>query len=175
MRKAFDWLNENIYDEMERNSDYWHQYANELRKSSKILWESWGEGDLLDGGRTSIMLMGLSFELLLKSIHIQDGKQPKGTHDLNELLQGLGALTKKERQILTVLSGYITWEGRYPVPKPKNKIENMRKQSNPFLNTMSVHDQLDGKSNQTLSRDDLSYDVLFAIWAKINKKYIDKI
>ena len=164
-------------------SAYWHSKSLHLKKSSKILWEAWCENKILDSGDTYIMLMGLSLELLLKSFYVAKGMKPPTHHKLDSLTsECFCTLTNKENIILKVLSGYITWQGRYPAPKNKvNKstgenigYESIRDQRIPFENTLSLKDQFAGKSNSSLIRADIDFDKLLALWVKINDEYVSR-
>jgi hypothetical protein len=75
------------------------------------------------------LLMGLSFENLLKGIIVAHGK-PAGSkgkldksfkeHEISKLLEQLDtnkcALISEEREILKELQQYVIWAGRYPIP-----------------------------------------------------------
>jgi hypothetical protein len=75
------------------------------------------------------MLLGLSFENLLKGLLVASREQiitPDGeftVHDMKRLLDALddtGALptlTDEERNLLCELESYVVWLGRYPVPE----------------------------------------------------------
>ena len=73
------------------------------------------------------MLMGMSMENLLKSIIIsrglpagQDGKLDStfNGHNLNGLASRVGfARDERERELFDELTEFITWLGRYPIPK----------------------------------------------------------
>jgi hypothetical protein len=116
---------ESIYDiqfkQYSEYSSYWHNKSCHLKKSSKILWDEWLQGNTYDSGDTYRMLMGLSFELLFKSFLIAKKINFDPIHDLNKLaLQAGLTLNEKESNIFTNLTGYIFWEGKYPTPKPRD-------------------------------------------------------
>ena len=178
-----DWIYKKQFDTMNKCAAYWHNKSCHLNQSSKILWNAWGNGDLIDSGDTYLMLMGLSFELLFKAFYIANEKTPPTHHRLDSLTNECScAFANKDNIILKILSGYIIWEGRYPTPKDKkNKTtgENtafvpIKEQRKSFDNTLVFSDQLLGKSNSKLSRSDLDYDVLLKLWQKINTEYISK-
>jgi hypothetical protein len=79
------------------------------------------------------MLMGLSFENLLKGLLIAEG-MPAVTngklvkdfveHNLGTLADKLEGVTKsqpvftaEERKLLAEISRFVVWQGRYPIPK----------------------------------------------------------
>lgn len=79
------------------------------------------------------LLMGLSFENLLKGIIIAHGKATEyegkldrslKTHNINKLLDKLGAnkcpLSEEEKNILKEFTEDIVWTGRYPIPKDED-------------------------------------------------------
>jgi hypothetical protein len=129
------------------------------------------------------MLMGMSFELLFKSFLVAKEIDIKPTHNLNELAEMAGfALDEKERAIFTCLTGYIYWQGRYPVPKPidrnKKKVtggEGLKLQREPFIAVYSegqniFQDQPEQPSQ--LTTGDLDYDNLLLVWQKFNSLYV---
>ena len=79
------------------------------------------------------LLMGLSFENLLKGIIIAHGtpagsngklNDSFGQHNIDKLLKQVDensiTLTKEDRNILKELQPYVEWVGRYPIPKKVN-------------------------------------------------------
>lgn len=176
-----NWIYKHQFDIQNEHSAYWHNKSCHLMDSSRILWDAWNENKILDSGDTYLMLMGLSLELLLKSFYVAKSMKPPTHHGLDNLTsECFCTLTRKENLILKILSGYITWKGRYPTPKDKiNKstgentgYESIRDQLKPFKNTLGFTDQLAGKSNGSLKRSDIDFDNLFPIWQKINNEYI---
>lgn len=71
--------------------------------------------------RPYLMLCGMSLELLFKAIVVAKGERPNTkTHDLRTLALNAGvAFTAKQQGQLDLLSQYIAWAGRYPVPRPE--------------------------------------------------------
>ncbi|GAB6147340.1 HEPN domain-containing protein [Desulfocicer niacini] len=178
-----DWMYKKQFDTVYECANYWHNKSCDLNTSSEILWNAWKNGDLIDSGDTYLMLMGLSFELLFKAFYIANGKTPPTHHHFDNLTNECSTtLTRKDNSILKILSGYIIWEGRYPAPKDKiNNATNentgflkIKEQRKPFVNSLSITDQLSGKSNSKLNRNDLDYDSLLKLWKKINTEYIRK-
>jgi len=175
-----DSLYKDRFDVQNKHSAYWYNKSCHLMTSSKILWDASKDGDLLDSGDTYLMLMGLSFELLLKSFYVLNDKSPPSHHCLDNLTSECCCeLTNKETVILRVLSGYIVWQGRYPVPKEKNDrstgenigFHAIRNQEKPFKNTLSYPEQISGQTNSKLQDSDLDFDNLVALWQKIQVQY----
>jgi len=70
------------------------------------------------------MLFGMSFELMLKAIIVVKGNEPKHSHNLIELARETEIdFTDLECDVLKILTESIRWEGRYPVPKKKEILE----------------------------------------------------
>ncbi len=64
------------------------------------------------------MICGMSMELLLKTIIVARGKEPKSVHHLDELAADAGVVyTPEQLDLLKILSAAIIWDGKYPVPK----------------------------------------------------------
>jgi hypothetical protein len=168
---------------MSKCSGYWHSKSCHLKQSSKVLWDVWSQGVSLDSGDTYRMLMGMSFELLFKSFLVAKEIDIKATHNLNELAKMAGfTLDEKESAIFTSLTGYIYWQGKYPVPKPiytnRKKVmggEGIKLQREPFVAIYSkgrvmLQDQPDEPSQ--LTNGDLDYDNLLPLWQKFNSRYV---
>ncbi|MDV6254003.1 hypothetical protein [Vibrio sp. EA2] len=179
----FDWVYKSQFEAWSENSAYWHDKSTSLMHASEILWKSYENGELIDGGNSHRLLMGLSFELMFKAFYVAESEEPPTHHDLNNLTKHCKLqLSKKDRVILEVLHGYILWQGRYPTPKkPKTKksktepdYKGIKDQSDPFVNTLPIESQLDGNSNQLLKIRDLDFEHLFNLWKKINNEYLDK-
>lgn len=184
-----DWIWEKHFTTRNECTAYWHDKSVHLMRASKILWKAWVNGNegLLDSGDTYLMLMGMSFELMFKAFVVAVGKEVITTHDLNNLAKEAGfTLEDKEKEIFTILTGYIMWEGRYPVPKdnkkPKDKnkpsgAEVIKSQWEPFIpkwsdgqNFLNEEPAIPSK----LNRNDLYYDKLLLLWQKFNNDYVNK-
>jgi HEPN domain-containing protein len=181
MTASFDWIYKSQFNVWSNNSAYWHSKAVNLMQASEILWKSYKNDELIDSGDTHRLLMGLSFELIFKAFYVAKGESPPITHSLNNLTGHCDLqLSKKDRKILEVLSGYILWEGRYPTPNKPNEKRNLpfyhgiKEQNDPFVNTLPIEKQLDGKSNSTLKRSDLDFEHLIGLWRKLNDEYVNK-
>jgi HEPN domain-containing protein len=166
------------FDMQSKHSAYWYNKSLHLLSSSKILWKASKDNNLLDSGDTYLMLMGLSFELLLKSFYVANGEKVPPHHGLDNLVSECKCeFTKKENLILRILSGYIIWQGRYPIPKEKMDkktgenigFHSIKDQAKYFDNTLEFSEQIAGKSNAKLQRSDLDFENLVVLWKKIQK------
>ncbi|MDN5666264.1 MAG: hypothetical protein L0G41_08545 [Psychrobacter sp.] len=153
------------------NSSYWHSKAGDLLISAKVLWEA------MDSSRANAvacwssykMLIGLSFELLFKSISIQRGLNFSATHQLVDLANSANLkLTKGEEDILRVLTEYILWDGKYPVPHKKTHLENHWKHENKVAYDSKKH----GSLILQRQNDKLDFDELAKIWRKYSDIYM---
>lgn len=117
--------------------------------------------------------MGMSLEALIKAHCIAQGIENNklGTHVLTDLANTAGLnLNKEENKILQILTEYIIWDGRYPIPKKathlKNHSENVRATAfdKEKLGTIDIH-----KPNGALD-----FDNLHKIWRKLSGSYMDK-
>lgn len=170
------------FEQMSKNSGYWHSKSCQLMESAKVLWDVWLRGDILDSGDTYRMLMGMSFELLFKSFLVAKGIDIKATHNLNELAELADfELEEKESNIFKNLTGYIYWQGKYPVPKPieTKKIQvsggdGIKLQREPFISIYSQGQNIfqdQPVKVSLLAPDDLDYDNLLLLWQKFNNIY----
>ena len=173
------------FEQMSCNSGYWHSKSCHLRKSAGILWDAWSRGEMLDSGDTYRMIMGMSFELLFKSFLVANSTEIVPTHNLNELAESAGfTLDDKESSILHNLTGYIYWQGKYPVPKPiaTRKLnvsggEGIKSQRKPFVSYYASGQNIieDKPANPSLlTSNDLDYDNLLLLWQKFNSEYVSK-
>jgi hypothetical protein len=94
----------------------------------------WGnDPDLVSLLPVNRMLMGLSFENLLKGLLVAGGVPPLkgrslskdlGNHDLGNLLVRVNKpplfFTPDERKLISDLSDFVVWQGRYPIPKSEH-------------------------------------------------------
>ncbi|MEZ9924862.1 hypothetical protein AB4365_12540 [Vibrio breoganii] len=182
---SLDSIYDSQFKQMNEISSYWHSKSCHLKDSSKVLWDVWDSGHSFDSGDTYRMLMGMSFELLFKSFIVGRKLGVKQTHNLEELAGLAGfTLSKKEIDIFTNLTGYIYWQGKYPVPKPiaRRKVqisggEGIKLQREPFISTYTSDQNIieDEPNNPgALNSDDLDYAKLLLLWQKFNKHYIDE-
>ena len=113
-------------------SIYWFNRSNNLRGAAGAVWfaiksESSEVSTFLgmESGYSFAaatrpvftMLCGMSLELLYKAIAVERGEKPGKTHDLNKLAcLARVPIDSEESPLLEILSAYIVWAGRYPVP-----------------------------------------------------------
>lgn len=134
-------------------SVYWINKASSFRESAAILWAITKDGrfdkifedfeDLEFGSNFSkmqetypiyVMLCGLSLELLYKAIIVAKGmKLNTRNHNLIEYASSANVPIAGKEGLLNILSHYITWAGRYPVPKNEIHIEELRNLKYKFL------------------------------------------
>ena len=116
------------------------------------------------------MLMGMSFELLFKAHCVGAGNSFRATHDLCELATTADfTVSKQEAGIFRVLSGYIIWDGRYPIPKMPNQLENhWRLESDVLSDAEGV-----GDFSTVVLNEKLDYENLLPIWRKVSDLYLE--
>lgn len=159
------------FKNLSENSLHWHNKASDLFVSAKVLWEAMDNGYAVECWSTYKMLMGLSFELLFKSIAIQKNLTFSATHQLVELANSANLkLIDEEKKILKVLTEYILWDGKYPVPHKKIHLENHWKNQN------NVAYDKEKCGNLTFERQNnkLDFDELAMIWRKYSDIYMLK-
>jgi hypothetical protein len=154
------------YDRQNTDWAYWYDKAKCLREAAHLVWlgvvEKRTMANCLPVYR---MLMGYSFELLLKATHIKDGLQAPYSHDLGELAKAVAIrLSRTEMDILNVLKGYIVWDGRYPTPKSPEML----------MQHWKATENVESKSTPTeiglmlAPNDNLDYQDLLLMWRKIS-------
>lgn len=154
---------------LSNNSLHWHNKAGDLFVSANVLWDAMSNGSAVQCWSTYKMLMGLSFELLFKSIAIQRKLTFSATHQLVEIANSANLkLTIDEKEILRVLTEYILWDGKYPVPHKKTHLENHWKHEN------KVAYDKEKRGILTIQRQNnkLDFDELAIIWRKYSDLYM---
>lgn len=72
------------------------------------------------------MLAGMSLELMFKAVLVVREKEPPSIHDLRKLAQQANlTLSAEQNALLDILTHSIVWEGRYPVPKTEERMEEL--------------------------------------------------
>jgi len=129
---------EDRYNNKANTVQLWKDKASDLGKSAIALQNIGIEGGILPSNRTSIMLMGMSLEALIKGylvanevVKIDSGKFPSviKKHQLIDLYELAGIVLTKEYEEKTFvkrLSEQVVWMGRYPVPTNSNTLQNMK-------------------------------------------------
>jgi len=146
---------------------YWFSKSDELFYSAKLLWDDMEKTGLLFIRDIYLMLIGMSFETLIKAYYICLNKEYEVTHNLNKLFKNIGVYLKdEEEEILNILTNTIIWEGKYPSPKKKNKEYFMNQWKNKQIFTYeTVKDENFGKIQKY--RDRLSFNNLKRLRDKI--------
>lgn len=116
----------------------WYNKSSDLRASAGALWISMRNenSDIIVkelglGTQFSMpiavwpvymMLCGIALELLYKSICVAKRIKIKTIHNLVRLADIAGVnIDDKSKAVLTLLTEFVIWEGKYPVPKDDNK------------------------------------------------------
>jgi hypothetical protein len=108
----------------------WALQSNSLHLAARSLWQSDNaeRGSLGEREKIALMLGGMSIECAVKSRLMTFYKYPlspddqkkifSGTHDLVKLTATARIRTNKsDRKVLSSLSMYVRWLGRYPTPR----------------------------------------------------------
>lgn len=154
------------------SSTAWHNKSANLLTTAHVLWKAMEDDNSLslDCWSTYKMLMGMSFELLFKSICIQKNLTFKHTHNLVSLSKSAGInLSKDEASVLSVLTEYIYWDGKYPTPKDKDALEKHWKNENKVTN----HETKMGNLTIQEQNGKLDFDQLIKIWRDYSDAYMD--
>ena len=121
------------YKHREGNSSFWYQKSVSLYASASLIWEGMNspkEREFIKGlGLKSefsvelgcldnyLMIFGLSYEVMLKAICIRKSIQYPKSHKIHELVKHAKIiLNENEIILLSILSEFVIWEGRYPIP-----------------------------------------------------------
>ncbi|ELB2044404.1 hypothetical protein AB0533_004458 [Vibrio parahaemolyticus] len=119
-----------------------------------------------------LMLMGLSFEVILKAICIEiNAEFSQVKHDLQEVAKSAGVqLSRKETTQLRLLSDFVLWEGRYPVAKKHSQTTQhwnaTRKELWKTENILGF--EVTGRT------DIFEHATLKSLWLKLQAHYWDK-
>ena len=79
-------------------------------------------------------------------------------------------ISNDENLVLKVLSEYILWDGRYPIPKKAQHLENHWKNQNTVLN----HEKKLGGLTVFVFNDKLDFEQLLPLWRKYSVQFIEK-
>jgi hypothetical protein len=180
-----------MYDKIDRYKQlkeaplWWLSRASNLHASAGSLWVSMKSSNntkyvkalnLGSGFNMKVacwpvycMLWGLSFELMLKAIFVVKNPNIKipEKHDLVYLYKLADLKTNKSRLgILNLLTEYVIWAGKYPVPiKPEYYINYLEKYDKYMVIKAKVIGKYDFKSyNQRLN-----WNKLDKIWRELTK------
>lgn len=119
-----------------------------------------------------LMLMGLSFEVILKAICIEtSSKFLQVEHDLQKVAKSAGIqLSNKEATQLRLLSDFVLWDGRYPVAK---KPSQMKQHWNSTRKKLWKTEKILGF--EVTSRTDIfEHETLKSLWIKLQAHYWQK-
>lgn len=150
---------QNVFDERRRSSAYWHNRSSDLLISARTLSKAMAESNGLELSCWAPykMLIGMSFELLFKCHCVENGIAFRPTHDLVQLARTANLpISAHEIDILKTLSAFIVWDGRYPIAKTVNLLEE--------------HWKHQSKSSQG---DELDFDKLLPIWRRFSDLYLE--
>jgi hypothetical protein len=147
---------EDIYELLGQNPSSWLEQAELLKMSAMLILEKLIEirdvGQAQPGIREQklafthsyMMLMGLSFENLIKGVHIANTPSLsledrikiwttyRGGHGISGLIKLVTSTSVKEENLLRRLEEYAFWAGRYPIPRDKNQYRSAQKYRNLF-------------------------------------------
>lgn len=170
------------------NSSFWYEKSISLYASATLIWNArqgeYGQEFVsslgLKGGfsvevgceHPYLMMMGLSYEVMLKAICIAEGKDfPQNNHDLQNVAKLVDIeLSQKEKTQLRLLSEFVAWEGRYPVPK---KHEKMTQHWNSTRKELWQTENILGC--EVASRTNIfDHDLLKTLWLKLQDKYLER-
>jgi len=119
-----------------------------------------------------LMLMGLSFEVILKAICIETSSEfSQVKHDLQEVAKSAGVqLSKKEITQLRLLSDFVLWEGRYPVAKrPSQTMQHWNSTRKELWKTENI------LGFEVTGRTDIfEHETLKSLWLKLQAHYWQK-
>jgi hypothetical protein len=136
---------EEIYELLGQSPLTWLEQAEFLRMSAALILEKLREilpiPQVHPGVREQkvafvdsfMLLMGLSFENLIKGVHIAKTprlsienrmkiwKSHRGGHGISTLIKVVAPVSADEENLLTRLEEYAFWAGRYPIPVNTNQ------------------------------------------------------
>lgn len=161
------------FDIRKETSAYWHNKSVDLLVSARTLWKAIDENKNLEINCLPVykMLLGMSFELLFKAHCVGAGIGFAATHNLESLVTTANLTTSKdEKGIFRVLSEYIIWDGRYPVPKEFQYLERHWENQNNILN----NNENIGNLIVLTSNDKLDFENIHPIWRKYSDLFMEK-
>ncbi|WP_372739788.1 hypothetical protein [Neptunomonas sp.] len=161
------------FESRKENPTYWHNKSHDLFVSARTLWNAMQENRGLEVNCLAAykMLLGMSFELLIKAHCVGSGVKFADTHDLAALARTANfPISNDENGILKVLSEYIIWDGRYPVPKKAQHLENHWKNQKKVLNDKEKL----GSLTVLFSNDKLDFEYFLPIWRKYSDLFMER-
>ncbi len=110
----------------------------------------------------------MSLELLFKAISVTKGDTVQTNHNLIDLAKAVGVKTdEKTNAILQLLTESVIWEGKYPVPKDRQK-KSFYTANNLYNEVMYTKDQFHGFEIQKPTHA-LHWKSFNELWLKANK------
>ena len=174
-------------DEYKRRKElavYWYNKASDLRGSAGALWVSMDDstsGKMADklglGAGFSfkaacypvyLMLCGMALELVFKAIIVAQNQEPPSIHNLIELARKADVeYSDDEEGLMQILSESVIWEGKYPVPKKQEHLEQFNE-----LCLEHLYDKASLGSLEVLkSNDSLSWESVNNLWKRASNLY----
>ncbi len=132
---------ESLHELLGQTPSAWVEQAECLRISAKLHWTKLMELETLSptlpGVRVQtlacidsyMLLTGLSFEVLIKGVHISktpnlsveqrfnEWDKYRGGHGISTLIDLVDSISLEEKEMLKRLEEFTQWAGRYPIPK----------------------------------------------------------
>ena len=135
------------FQEKNKISQYWINKAFDLKWSAWVIWlgienntellELWFSrwfDSRIACFNSFIMLFGLSLELLLKGIIVQNWWISPNSHKLKNLSEKAKIdYNKSDIELLNLLSEWIMWYGKYPTPIKEDEYDNFLKTSKEYF------------------------------------------
>lgn len=154
------------YERRKNTDSYWHSKSEDFLYSASILWDNLEKGGSWDVYK---MLMGLAFELLFKAICVQKETKFDYGHDLRKLAEFAQVeLSEEEKDILDILTEYIIWDAKYPVPKKPSKLQKHWQKQHKCLN--DVYSEADNLALATYNHK-LDWGYLHPFWLRLSESY----
>lgn len=114
------------------------------------------------------MLFGMAFELMFKAISVVSDNDLAFSHNLADLAQEAGIqFTDQEIALFKILTEYVIWGGRYPVPKNKKTFQTFDK-----IASEALFDKINcGGLDIMRSNHLLDWENLNRIWKKVRHQF----
>ena len=114
------------FERMQSDYNYWLNKSTDLIITAKTLFDSMNVNNKLQINCLSpaYMIAGMAYEMLFKAIIVRNLEKPKPIHILTTLADDAGyACEAGETKLLTTLTEFILWDGRYPTPKDASHLQ----------------------------------------------------
>lgn len=164
------------FDDKSTIPTYWHNKSSDLMSSARVLWKAMDDDSStkVTCYSTYIMLFGMSLEALFKAHCVAqniDNPRINKSHQLTEVASIAGIkLDKSENKILDILSEYIIWDGRYPVPKLSSQV---KRHANNIKATAYDKEKI-GSLEILRPNDALGFNSIHRIWRRVSDDYMQK-